>query len=70
MEAVNLLLNAPSKVSIEQTLNIIFSTRNEPSLPISSQDGHETTDIIKVLAQCPFSFWILLIFHRRRYEGF
>lgn len=50
MEVINLLLQAPSKTAIEQGLNLIFLTRNEPSLSLLLEDNQEEerVSIIKV----------------------
>eukprot|EP01039_Chlorochromonas_danica_P004031 gene4033-4409_t len=49
MEVINLLLQASSKTAIEQTLNLIFLTRNEPSLSLLLEDEEDRVSIIKTL---------------------
>jgi hypothetical protein len=54
LEPLNILLNAPSKVAIEQLVNLIFVTRHQSIIPIpeSSQtednNGKDIYNPIKV----------------------
>eukprot|EP01031_Cornospumella_fuschlensis_P044260 gene44260-54125_t len=49
MEVVNLLLQAPSRGAIEQLLNLVLMSRNEPSLNLTVEGNKEHTGITKTI---------------------